>query len=55
MRYVENGDLLDFTKKNCDVPEQQAKIWFRQMASGVHYRHGKNNVHPYKKCETYSY
>ncbi|KAJ8912567.1 hypothetical protein NQ315_006639 [Exocentrus adspersus] len=51
MRYADNGDLLDFIKKNGVVPEQQAKIWFRQMASGLHYLHGKNIAHRDLKCE----
>lgn len=50
-RYADNGDLLDFIKKNGVVPEQQAKIWFRQMASGLHYLHGKNIAHRDLKCE----
>ncbi|XP_030764103.1 testis-specific serine/threonine-protein kinase 2 [Sitophilus oryzae] len=51
MRYADNGDLLDFIKRNGVVPEQQAKIWFRQMASGLHYLHGKNIAHRDLKCE----
>lgn len=50
-RYADNGDLLDFIKRNGVVPEQQAKIWFRQMASGLHYLHGKNIAHRDLKCE----
>lgn len=51
MRYADNGDLLDFVKKNGVVLEQQAKLWFRQMASGLHYLHGKNIAHRDLKCE----
>lgn len=51
MRYADNGDLLDFVKRNGVVPEQQSKLWFRQMASGLHYLHGKNIAHRDLKCE----
>ncbi|XP_060528325.1 testis-specific serine/threonine-protein kinase 3 [Cylas formicarius] len=51
MRYADNGDLLDFIKRNGVVPEQQAKIWFRQMISGLQYLHGKNIAHRDLKCE----
>nr|CAH7735491.1 unnamed protein product [Callosobruchus chinensis] len=50
-RYAENGDLLDFIKKNGVVPEQQTKIWFRQMAGGLHYLHAMNVAHRDLKCE----
>ncbi|XP_078033887.1 testis-specific serine/threonine kinase [Augochlora pura] len=51
MRYADNGDLLDFVLRNGVVPEQQSKLWFRQMASGLHYLHGKNIAHRDLKCE----
>ncbi|XP_066595271.1 testis-specific serine/threonine-protein kinase 3 [Prorops nasuta] len=51
MRFADNGDLLDFVKRNGAVPEQQSKLWFRQMASGLHYLHSKNIAHRDLKCE----
>lgn len=51
MRYADNGDLLDFVKNNGVVPEQQSRLWFRQMASGLHYLHSKNIAHRDLKCE----
>ncbi|XP_018393601.1 PREDICTED: testis-specific serine/threonine-protein kinase 2 isoform X1 [Cyphomyrmex costatus] len=51
MRYADNGDLLDFVKCNGVVPEQQSRLWFRQMASGLHYLHSKNIAHRDLKCE----
>ncbi|XP_069675204.1 testis-specific serine/threonine-protein kinase 3 [Periplaneta americana] len=51
MRYADNGDLLDFVKRNGVVPEQQSKLWFRQMASGLQYLHSKNIAHRDLKCE----
>lgn len=50
-RYADNGDLLDFIKRNGVVPEQQSKLWFRQMASGLQYLHNKNIAHRDLKCE----
>ncbi|XP_047345359.1 testis-specific serine/threonine-protein kinase 1 [Vespa velutina] len=51
MRYADNGDLLDFVTRNGVVPEQQSKLWFRQMASGLQYLHSKNIAHRDLKCE----
>ncbi|XP_072754546.1 testis-specific serine/threonine-protein kinase 3 isoform X1 [Anoplolepis gracilipes] len=51
MRYADNGDLLDFVTSNGVVPEQQSRLWFRQMASGLHYLHSKNIAHRDLKCE----
>lgn len=50
-RYADNGDLLDFIKRNGVVPEQQSKLWFRQMAGGLQYLHNKNIAHRDLKCE----
>ncbi|KAK5647657.1 hypothetical protein RI129_002549 [Pyrocoelia pectoralis] len=51
MRYADNGDLLDFIKRNGVVPEQQSRLWFRQMATGLQYLHNKNIAHRDLKCE----
>lgn len=51
MRYADNGDLLDYIKRNGVVLENQAKLWFRQMASGLQYLHSKNIAHRDLKCE----
>ncbi|XP_071453559.1 testis-specific serine/threonine-protein kinase 3 [Hetaerina americana] len=51
MRYADNGDLLDFVKRNGPVPEAQACIWFRQMTEGLQYLHKQNIAHRDLKCE----
>ncbi|XP_055383333.1 testis-specific serine/threonine-protein kinase 2-like [Condylostylus longicornis] len=45
MRYAENGDLLDYILKNDAVPEDQARIWVKQIALGVQYLHILNIAH----------
>jgi len=51
MRFADNGDLLDFVKRNGAVPEAQCQLWFRQMTSGLHYLHSKHIAHRDLKCE----
>lgn len=51
MRFADNGDLLDYVKRTGIVPEHQAKLWFRQMVSGLQYLHGKDIAHRDLKCE----
>lgn len=34
MRFAENGDLLEYVLKN-EVSENQARVWFRQLALGI--------------------
>lgn len=51
MNYAENGDLLDHIKRNGVTAEHNAKMWFRQMASGLQYLHNKNIAHRDLKCE----
>ncbi|XP_075221414.1 testis-specific serine/threonine kinase [Lycorma delicatula] len=51
MNYAENGDLLDHIKRNGVTAEHNAKMWFRQMASGLQYLHSKNIAHRDLKCE----
>lgn len=51
MNYAENGDLLDHIKRNGVTAEHNAKMWFRQMSSGLQYLHNKNIAHRDLKCE----
>jgi serine kinase len=51
MSFPEMGNLLDFIRMNGKAPEQQARICFRQMASGLQYLHRENIAHRDLKCE----
>lgn len=51
MRCAENGDLLDYVKKQGAVPEAQANLWFYQMVSAIRYIHSLNYAHRDLKCE----
>ena len=52
MRYCEQGDLLEYLRKNggC-ISEALANAWFYQMSSAVEYLHSMNIVHRDVKCE----
>ena len=51
MRHAENGDLLEFIIERGCVPEQQAKIWHRQLCLAIQYMHTLNIAHRDLKCE----
>ncbi|CAG0879814.1 unnamed protein product [Darwinula stevensoni] len=51
MQHAENGDLLEYIKARGVIKEQLAKIWFRQLHSGLSYLHAKDVAHRDLKCE----
>lgn len=51
MRFAENGDLLEYIKKNGSIVEHGAKSWFYQMVKGLKYLHNQNITHRDLKCE----
>jgi serine kinase len=51
MELAENRDLHDYICRKGEVPEDQAKTLFQQMASAVQYLHSNNIAHRDLKCE----
>nr|CAD7571582.1 unnamed protein product [Timema californicum] len=50
-RYAESGDMLEYVLRSGVVPEQQARIWQRQITLAVQYLHELNIAHRDLKCE----
>ncbi|XP_055678674.1 testis-specific serine/threonine-protein kinase 6 [Lutzomyia longipalpis] len=51
MQYAQNGDLLEYIRKNGAINEVQAKRWFTQMLEAIAYLHSINIAHRDLKCE----
>lgn len=43
--YAENGDLMDWIISNGAVAQLQAKLWTKQIVSGIQYLHQNNIAH----------
>ncbi|XP_063380255.1 testis-specific serine/threonine-protein kinase 3-like [Cydia fagiglandana] len=50
-RFAENGDLLNYVTSNGALPENQCRLWMRQISCGLHYIHTLNIAHRDLKCE----
>lgn len=48
---AENGDLLEYIRRNGAIPEAKARDMFRQLIAGVYYIHKLDIVHRDLKCE----
>lgn len=51
MEMADNGDLLDYIKKNGARPDNEAKRLFGDVLKGIDYLHGIDVVHRDLKCE----
>lgn len=49
MEYASNGELYDFINNKHQLPESDARRFFRQIVSAVHYCH-KVNTFTYDQC-----
>ena len=47
MEHAGHGDLLEYIKLRGAIPEEKAKLMFRQMLDAIDYLHKNNTVHRY--------
>ena len=51
MEYLQGGELFEYVSKKGYLSEEEAQIFFRQLASAIHYCHRENLVHRDLKLE----
>jgi MAP/microtubule affinity-regulating kinase len=51
MEYLEGGELFECVKEKGHLPEEDAKIYFKQMADAIHYCHKEKLIHRDLKLE----
>lgn len=55
MELAGHGDLLDYIKLRGAIPEDRAKVMFKQLISAIDYLHQRHIVHRYAATSLTTY